>query len=155
MSGAADAPAPLVRRRTGPELTTTQLYALLALRVDIFVVEQACPYPELDGQDLLASTTHLWVPDGDQVLAGIRVLRTGTTRPVIGRVVTAADARGAGLAATLLTAGVELCGPAATVELHAQEHLEHWYGRFGFVRTGETYDGDGIPHVPMLRTPTA
>lgn len=39
--------------------------------------------------------------------------------------------------------------------LHAQEHLEHWYGRFGFVRTGDTYDGDGIPHVPMLRTPTA
>lgn len=142
-----------IHTRTSAELTAAELYALLTLRVNVFVVEQTCPYPELDGRDLLADTVHIWVEEDDRVLAGIRVLRSSSAHPVIGRVVTAATARGRGVAGSLIEYGIALCGPQATIELHAQEHLEYWYGRFGFIRNGATYDEDGIAHVPMVRVP--
>jgi ElaA protein len=65
--------------------------------------------------------------------------------------VTSPAARGRGVAAALIEHGITLCGPGVTIDLHAQAHLEQWYGRFGFVRDGAPYDEDGIPHVPMSR----
>jgi predicted GNAT family N-acyltransferase len=121
------------------------------LRVDVFVVEQQCPYPELDGRDVEPATVHLWFEDDGQVAATIRVLDDGGTR-AIGRVATAATHRGRGLAAQLIEAGVALCGDAP-ITMGAQAHLEGWYGRFGFRRSGPGYVEDGIPHVPMRREP--
>ncbi|MFC0672416.1 GNAT family N-acetyltransferase [Brachybacterium hainanense] len=146
-----------IRVRRGPDLAPAQLYALLRLRTDVFVVEQECPYPELDGQDLLPGTVHLWIEDGAEggaprrVLATIRILGADGARPVIGRVATAADARGRGLAARLLEHGIGRCDAGSPIGLHAQAHLEGWYRRFGFLRDGDPYLEDGIPHVPMLR----
>ncbi len=117
----------------------------------MFVVEQQCPYPELDGRDLEPSAVQLWLEDGaGEVSATLRLLREpdGTAR--IGRVATAATARGAGLAATLMSHALELVGDGPAV-LDAQEHLEGWYGRFGFERSGPSFLEDGIPHVPMRR----
>jgi ElaA protein len=149
-----DPAAPALRLRTArfAELTPFEVYGLCRLRVDVFVVEQECPYPELDGRDVEPATVHLWFEDDrGAVAATIRVLDDGGTR-AIGRVATAVGHRGRGLAAQLLDAGIALCGDVP-ITLGAQAHLEGWYGRFGFRRSGPGYVEDGIPHVPMRRDP--
>ena len=153
MTGATPArdPAPVLRRAVFAELTPHQVYDLCRLRVDVFVVEQRCPYPELDGRDTEAATVHLWYEVDGGIVATLRVLDEGGMR-VIGRVATAAGHRGRGLAAGLLDAALQLCGDAP-VRLGAQAHLEGWYARFGFRRSGPGYVEDGIPHVPMRRDP--
>jgi ElaA protein len=142
---------PVLREARFAELTPFEVYALCRLRVDVFVVEQECPYPELDGRDVEPATVHLWFERDDEVLATIRVLDDGATR-AIGRVATAVPARSAGLAARLIARGIELCGDVP-ITLGAQAHLEGWYERFGFRRSGPGYVEDGIPHVPMRREP--
>jgi ElaA protein len=140
-----------LRRAAFAELTPFEVYGLCRLRVDVFVVEQQCPYPELDGRDLEPTTVHLWFEEDGQILATIRVLDDGGTR-AIGRVATAASARGRGLAARLMEEGIALCA-GHPITLGAQAYLEDWYGRFGFVPSGPAYVEDGIPHVPMRREP--
>jgi predicted GNAT family N-acyltransferase len=142
---------PRLRRAHFAELSPFEVYGLCRLRVDVFVVEQECPYPELDGRDVEPSTVHVWFEDDGAVLATIRVLDDGETR-AIGRVATAAGARGQGLAARLMEEGLALC-EGLPVTLGAQAHLEGWYERFGFRRSGPGYVEDGIPHVPMRREP--
>jgi ElaA protein len=144
-----------IETRTAADITAAELYPLLRLRVDVFVVEQDCPYPDLDGQDLLPGTLQVWAHADGELLGCIRVLRAGSETPAIGRVATAEAARGQGVAAALIRHGITLCGPDATIHLHAQAHLEQWYARFGFERAGADYDEDGIPHVPMTRRPAA
>ena len=133
------------------ELSPFEVYGLCRLRVDVFVVEQECPYPELDGRDLEPATVHLWLESGEEIAATIRVLDDGASR-AIGRVATAARFRGQGLAARLMEEGLRLSS-AAPITLGAQAHLESWYERFGFRRSGPGYVEDGIPHVPMRREP--
>jgi len=128
------------------------LYALLRLRADVFVVEQQCPYQDLDGRDTEAGTRHLWLSDADGVLAYLRILDDGDVQRV-GRVVTAPRARGAGLAGRLLREALTVIGDRPSV-LEAQAHLVGFYGKFGYQQTGPQYLEDGIPHVPMLRAAT-
>jgi ElaA protein len=130
------------------DLDVHTLYALLRLRVDVFVVEQACPYPELDGRDTEPSTLHCWIEDGGLPVAALRVLREPGGDVRIGRVVTAAAARHRGLAAALIRHAVELTAPAPVV-LGGQRYLADWYGSLGFEVDGPDYVEDGIPHVPM------
>ncbi|MFC5289339.1 GNAT family N-acetyltransferase [Actinokineospora guangxiensis] len=134
---------------TGPELTAADLYDLLRLRVDVFVVEQECPYPELDGRDMLASTVHLWLREGGAVLGCLRLLDEGPATRV-GRVCTAASARGTGLGGTLMAAAVERIGARESV-LGAQVQAQGLYARFGYAPEGEVYLEDGIPHISMRR----
>ena len=145
--------APPLRLRTArfADLTPFEVYGLLRLRGDVFVVEQECPYADVDGRDTEPTTVHLWFEDGDQVAATIRVLDDGATR-AIGRVATAAAFRGQGLAAQLMQEGIALC-EGFPITLGAQAYLEGWYERFGFRRSGPGYVEDGIPHVPMRREP--
>lgn len=144
---------PVLRRARFADLTPFEVYALCRLRVDVFVVEQECPYPELDGRDVEPATEHLWFDADGEVAATIRVLDNGDTK-AIGRVATAADFRGRGLAARLIEQGIADYGDVP-LTLGAQAHLEGWYERFGFRRSGPGYDEDGIPHVPMRREPGA
>lgn len=135
------------------ELDAATLYRILALRAEVFVVEQDCVYSDLDGRDLEPSARQLWIERDGAVLATLRLLvdADGTAR--IGRVATTAEARGAGLAAHLMQRALSLAGDRE-VTLNAQTYLLEWYSRFGFVRAGADYDEDGIPHVPMrLRRP--
>ncbi|CAA9249856.1 MAG: N-acetyltransferase ElaA [uncultured Blastococcus sp.] len=141
----------VLRRAPFAELTPFEVYALCRLRVDVFVVEQECPYPELDGRDVEPSTVHLWLESDGEVAATIRVLDDGATR-AIGRVATAAQFRGRGLAARLMHEGIALCA-GFPVTLGAQAHLQGWYEGFGFRLSGPGYVEDGIPHVPMRREP--
>ena len=130
------------------ELDPATLYRILALRSEVFVLEQDCVYLDLDGRDLEPATSQLWVERDGQVLATLRVLRDGPSTSRIGRVATAPGARGAGLAAQLMERALELCGDDDVV-LDAQAYLFDWYARFGFVRAGDDFVEDGIPHVPM------
>jgi ElaA protein len=141
--------APSLRRARFADLTPFEVYALCRLRVDVFVVEQECPYPELDGRDVEPATEHLWAEADGEVLATIRVLDDGASR-AIGRVATAVPARGRGLAARLIREALSSYG-GGPLTLGAQAHLEGWYERFGFRRSGPGYVEDGIPHVPMRR----
>ncbi len=132
------------------DLDVATLYALLRLRTDVFVVEQLCPYPELDGRDVEPTSLHAWLDDGSGPVAVLRVLAgPGGTRR-IGRVCTRADARGRGLSGRLLTDVLAVLGPVETV-LDAQSHLRGWYARFGYAADGREFIEDGIPHVPMRR----
>jgi ElaA protein len=126
------------------------LYRILALRVDVFVVEQECSYPELDGRDLEPSTRLVWAERDGLVLATLRVLTEPRGALRIGRVATAVPARGAGLAAALMWRTLELAG-SREVHLHAQSYLVEWYERFGFAVAGDEYLDDGILHTPMVR----
>jgi ElaA protein len=128
------------------ELDLRTLYALLRLRVDVFVVEQGCCYPELDGRDAEPGTRHVWISEDDQPVAYLRLLDDGDVAR-IGRVVTGAGYRRAGLADRLV--GEALRRTSGPVVLNAQGYLAGWYERFGFVTIGPEYDDDGIPHVPM------
>jgi ElaA protein len=139
------------------DLESATLYALLRLRVDVFVVEQQAAYPELDGRDLEPGTRHLWVTGSDPAhpLAYLRLLAEpdGTMR--IGRVVTAKQARGAGLARRLVAAALEV-DPSAPTVLDAQTYLVGFYSGMGFRPVGPEYvDDDGIPHIPMRRAARA
>ncbi|WP_127791804.1 GNAT family N-acetyltransferase [Agromyces sp. LHK192] len=130
------------------------LYRILWLRIRVFVVEQAAAYPELDGRDLEPEAELMWIADGDDVLATLRIL-TDASAMRIGRVATAPEARGRGLAADLMRAAIHRCdelAPGVPIDLDAQMQLEEWYGRFGFVRSGAEFAEDGIPHIPMRRT---
>jgi ElaA protein len=140
---------PPLREARFAELTPFEVYALCRLRVDVFVVEQECPYPELDGRDVEPTTVHLWFEQNGEALATIRVLDDGAAK-IIGRVATAKHARGQGLAAALVRRGIELCAGAA-IDIGAQAYLEAWYEQFGFRRSGPGYIEDGIPHIPMRR----
>jgi len=135
---------------TPAELSSATVYQILRLRVDVFVVEQQCPYPELDGRDLEPGARWLWASEDDRLLATLRILREPDGYR-IGRVATAAEARSRGLAGRLMRHALELLGDRAAITLDAQSPLEPWYGRFGFVRSGDEFIEDGIPHVPMRR----
>ena len=133
----------------GDALTAPRLEALLRLRTAVFVVEQQCPYQEVDGHDTRPGTWHAWIGE-PEVLACLRVLTEpdGTRR--IGRVCTSPAGRGQGLATRLMTAALAEIGPAPAV-LDAQTAARRFYERFGFAATGPEFDEDGIPHVRMAR----
>jgi ElaA protein len=137
----------------GPDLTAAQLYAVLRLRCDVFVVEQECAYPEVDGRDLLPGTRHLWISGSDDGVDGVdaylRVLAEPGGVGRIGRVVTAKSARGRGLAGELMAAALD--GAPGEFVLDAQTYARGLYARFGFVAEGEEFLDDGIPHITMRR----
>lgn len=135
------------------DLDTSTLYDLLRLRVDVFVVEQASPYAELDGRDLDDRTRHFWLGgDGrpEPVLGCVRLLEEQGGDFRIGRLCTARSARGRGLGKRLMEAVLAEVGDT-TCTLDSQEHLAGFYRGYGFEQTGPAYDWDGVAHVPMRR----
>jgi ElaA protein len=132
------------------DLDARTAYAVWRLRQDVFVVEQACPYPDLDGRDLEPRTRHVVLTDADGTLQGyLRLLDDGDVAR-IGRVVLTAAARGRGLADQLMRAALaETSG--REVVLDAQSPLAGWYASFGFEVSGPEFLEDGIAHVPMRR----
>lgn len=133
-------------------LTVRELYAITTLRERVFVVEQRCAYLDADGLD--PKSRHLWLGDGDEILAYLRIVPAGAkfADVSIGRVIVAPEARGTGLGLELMRRGLDEVGAQPT-RIGAQAHLEHFYDQLGFVRASEVYDEDGIPHIEMLRTP--
>jgi ElaA protein len=142
-----------VHRAYTADLDAEDFYRMLRLRVDVFVVEQQCAYPELDGRDLEETTRHFWIDSVDgYVLGYLRLLEEPDGSYAIGRVCTAKSARGMGLGRKLMRAAVAEIQRVPAV-LSAQTYALEFYRSFGFVETGEEYLEDGIPHVDMRRAP--
>lgn len=136
------------------ELDAATLYALLAARVDVFVVEQSCPYPELDGRD--ADALHLSAWQDGRLAGYARLVPPGGrfAEPSIGRVLTTAAFRGVGFGRPLMQRAIEAVEstwPGQPIRLSAQAHLQGYYASLGFAADSAIYDEDGIPHVDMLR----
>ena len=139
-------------------LSSTELYALLALRQQVFVLEQRCLYPDIDGLDEEAHHLLGWrVVDGQRRLAAcLRALAPEVkfAELSLGRVLTSPEARGAGIGRDLVARGIvhaEATWPGQRIRIGAQRHLADFYASFGFVAIGAPYDEDGIPHIDMLR----
>ncbi|MEO9328747.1 GNAT family N-acetyltransferase [Gordonia aurantiaca] len=150
----------VVHRSPAGDIDASTLYRILRLRVDVFVVEQACPYPELDGRDLEPTTRQFWITEDDDphgpVVSTLRLLEEpapaadGGLVYRIGRACTDRAHRGRGLLAKLMTTALDEVGDRPC-RIEAQAYLTEMYGKFGFVAEGEEYLEDGIPHVSMLR----
>ena len=144
--------------KTFSQLNTNELYDLLKLRIDIFVVEQTCFYPDLDEHDRHPQTQHVFCYQNGIMTAYLRILPKGLTYPnyiSIGRVLIAPCARGSGLGHELMRVGLAQClisFPNDTVKISAQEHLEKYYNQHGFERVSDMYLEDDIPHIGMLKT---
>jgi ElaA protein len=143
----------LLHRRLSADLAPSMIYALLRLRVEVLVVEQGCPYQELDGRDLDPATRHFWLaPERalEDAQATLRMLEPVEGRFRIGRICVARHARGRGAARRLLEAALAEVGDAPC-ELDAQAQLTGLYAGFGFEPAGAEFTADGIAHVPMRR----
>jgi ElaA protein len=137
------------------ELNTTELYKILQLRAEIFVVEQNSPYQDLDGKDL--KSFHLMCFSGEDLVAYTRLLPKNVSyaEASIGRVVTSGKVRGKGVGRELMNRSInelENLYGKGPIRIGAQLYLQKFYESFGFVREGESYLEDTIPHIKMLRT---
>ena len=132
------------------ELSAAELYAILRARQDVFVVEQNCPFPEIDGKDLDAY--HLWFEENGEILAYARVLDCGVSfeTPAVGRVISIR--RREGLGSRILSEGIRIAREkysAEAIMLEAQVYARKLYEKQGFVQVSEEFLEDGIPHIIM------
>lgn len=138
------------------QLTAQQIYQMLRLRNEVFIVEQNCVYQDIDGLDLIGENRHLLGIQNNQLTAYARILVNGDSLS-IGRVITAPQARGQGLGNELLKQALYVCKTHCPqnlpIYLAAQAHLQKFYSRFGFIAEGNIYDEDGIPHIKMKKQP--
>lgn len=137
------------------ELTLEQLYNILKLRQEVFVVEQDCPYLDADGNDAAAFHLVSWDEEGE-ALAYVRLLPKGVTYEKyasIGRVVTSKKVRGSGAGKLLMKEAIKSMGelfPGLPVKISAQCYLLKFYKELGFDPVGEEYLEDDIPHIGMI-----
>ena len=139
------------------DLSPRDIHDLFQARVAVFVLEQKCPFQDVDGAD--PSCWHLIGrvdAAGGEVLAYCRLVPPGVkfAEPSIGRVLTTAAARGTGAGRELMKEAIaraEALWPAHAIRIGAQRYLERFYGEFGFVKSSGTYIEDGIPHIEMIR----
>lgn len=135
------------------ELTPFELYAVLRLRSEVFVVEQNCVFLDMDDKDQYSH--HLMGWSGGSLVAYTRLLPAGISyeEASIGRVVSSPLARGSGVGRLLMLQSIEqvyLLYGRQPVQIGAQLYLKKFYESFGFVQTGDVYDEDGIDHIHML-----
>ncbi|MFD2044327.1 GNAT family N-acetyltransferase [Ornithinibacillus salinisoli] len=137
------------------EIPNGELYELLKARVDVFVVEQECPYPELDNYD--QGSMHYYLKINDEIAATVRMMPKGLKYPneaSIGRVMVVKKFRGYGYARELMQKAIDYITTEWKMEqikIEAQVYLRHFYGSLGFEQISEEYLEDGIPHIDMLR----
>lgn len=137
------------------ELSTLELYTILRIRTEVFVVEQACAYQECDGKD--QESLHHWLEtDSGEIAAYVRICAPGVSykEPSIGRVLVNADFRKQNLGRRIMHSSIAICESTfsvGTIRISAQEYLLNFYTSLGFKPTGNNYLEDGIPHVEMLK----
>ncbi|KFE98321.1 GNAT family acetyltransferase [Chryseobacterium formosense] len=136
------------------ELTVPEFHEIIKARIDVFVVEQDCPYPDLDGYDEKA--IHLWAEQDNRILAYCRIFDKGIkyNETSIGRVLTSEKGRGKNLGKQLIQYAVETIEnrfKTSEVRISAQDYLLKFYSYFGFQDTGKKYLEDNIPHTEMFR----
>ena len=137
------------------ELSVYQLFDLLKLRQDVFILEQTCLYPDIDAKDKVSH--HLLGCQGDKLVAVLRILPPGVSfeEPSIGRVAVAESARKTGTGRKLMQQGIQKLQelyPGQAIRIGAQHYLKNFYASFGFEPLGDIYDEDGIDHIDMVLT---
>ncbi len=141
------------------QLTRDQLFDVLQLRVDVFVVEQRCVYREIDEYDAYPQTRHLMGHNrSGHLVAYARLLPPGLRcrQANLGRLAVQADHRKQGIGHQLLQTALEEASrdwPGHAIKISAQDYLQKFYERYGFTRTSDVYLEDGIPHVEMVKEP--
>ena len=135
------------------ELTNKELHDIYQLRVNIFIVEQNCPYPEIDGKDV--NSLHLFKTEGEVIVAYSRLLPPGLSyeQPSIGRVIVNEKFRGQGLGNELMSSAIKIVKEkwsGASIKIQAQSYLQSFYESLGFVQVTDEYLEDNIPHIDML-----
>ena len=139
------------------QLSNDELYDLLKLRCDVFIVEQTCYYPDLDDKDREPGTIHLLCYNDSELVGYLRALAPGISYDdyaSIGRVIVLPSTRGSGLGHELMSRGNKLVDKKWQhhgCKISAQYHLRDFYSSHGFKVVGETYLEDGIPHIAMTR----
>ena len=135
------------------ELSNSELYKILELRIEVFTVEQDCAYQDLDDRD--KDCRHLWLEKDGEILSYVRINPPGIrfSEPALGRIVTKETARKKGHAETLIKKGLEVIQAdyAMPTKISAQSYLEEYYSKFGFVKCSEEYLEDNIPHIEMIK----
>lgn len=134
------------------ELSKDELLAILRARVDVFVVEQNCPYPEIDDVDNDELTQHVFLFREQQLAAYARCYKKNEQYSAFGRVLVAQQFRGEGLATKLVQMAIDTClehWPDKAIMIGAQCYLTGFYQQFGFENVGDDYLEDGIPHQDM------
>lgn len=141
--------------KTYEELSLDELYSILKLRSEVFVVEQNCVYLDLDDKDRLC--WHLMGMDGNRLVTYMRIFPTGVEEDLagsIGRIIVVPDLRGTGLGHILVDKGIalynELVGKTHPIIIHAQSQLERFYSHHGFKATSEPYMFEGLLHTNMI-----
>lgn len=139
--------------KTYAELTKDQLYSIIKERINIFIVEQNCPYPELD--DLDQGSYHLFFEEDGEIRAYCRILPKVLKyeEVSIGRVIVKEAYRRTGIATILMRSAIDFVETELNeteIKIQAQDHLRSFYSSFGFKAISETYLEDGIPHVDMI-----
>lgn len=139
--------------KTFNELTTTELYEILRIRAEVFVVEQTCVYQDLDLKDKRAY--HLFTEENGEIIAYLRILEKGVSYPEIsvGRVLVKEEYRGRGLARELMQRAISFVEEVLKekeIRISAQKYLLKFYKSLGFTVVSEVYLEDGIEHVEML-----
>lgn len=135
-------------------LTSLELYDILRLRYEIFVVEQNCIYNDCDGKD--KCSFHLWTTSDDDMIAYCRIVPPGISyeEPSIGRVVTHPDFRNKKFGNQLMSLAIQIIEnlyPTSSIRIGAQSYLKNFYEKFGFEQVSEDYLEDGILHMEMLK----
>lgn len=135
------------------DLTTRELYSIIKTRIDVFVVEQECPYEEADNKDQDAA--HLYMEDGGRIISYARLVPAGISYPQasIGRVLVDKEYRGNGYATSLLEKSIAFITREwgeKEIKIQAQTYLQNFYRSFGFRQVSDEYLDDGIPHIDML-----
>ena len=142
------------RHKSFEELSNTELYTILKLRVDVFVIEQECIYPELDDKDLVSE--HLWAEHNDKIVAYARIIPAGVSYPQasIGRVIVSPEYRNIELGKALMDKAIKTADHLfhfPDICIGAQSRLHKFYESFGFEQSSEEYPDYGIMHIDMIR----
>ncbi|MCM3037255.1 GNAT family N-acetyltransferase [Bacillus pumilus] len=140
--------------QTFDQLSKEDLYLILMERVNVFVVEQTCPYPEIDHRDQEA--LHLMAKEDGTIVAYCRIFQSGRMyeEASIGRVLVTQAGRKKGYGKMLLSKALEKLSELGEtrVKIQAQAYLKSFYESFGFKAVSDCYDEDGIPHLDMVKT---
>ena len=144
-----------IRIKQFNELDRLELYRIIQLRINVFIVEQNCPYPDLDDNELVSNHVMIW--KGDELIAVTRLVPPGISYPnyaSIGRVATHANYRGSGLGKLVMTESIKACEELFSgynIKISAQAYLVAFYTALGFDKIGEEYLEDNIPHIAMIK----
>ncbi|MGL4570582.1 MAG: GNAT family N-acetyltransferase [Clostridium sp.] len=139
--------------KTFNELTSEELYKILQLRNEVFILEQECPYQDLDSKD--QSSYHLFLKDNDEIIAYLRIIEKGISydQTSIGRVIVKKDYRGKNIARDMLLTSIGFIEDTlheCEIKIQAQAYLENFYSSLGFKKISDVYLEDNIPHLDMI-----